>query len=98
MALDTSVRGLLDQTIDQIIKNPPYIKECRTDAAKEALRLRTPEDFALGMILGTILDAFQNAFRNAFKRGLTPQETSDMVSVVMGRIHQIRNAIIGVTN
>jgi hypothetical protein len=101
MALDPSIRDLLDQSLDQIIKNPPqHITVFRTETAKEALHLRSAsgsDDFALGMILGHVLGAFQVSYYRNFNRVLTAQELSEVAKVLLDKSGQLRDAVIGLT-
>ena len=98
MTLDPPVRQLLDQYIDQVIENPSFVKIFRDEYVKEKFGIRNPEDYAVGMAVGGIIGSFQVSFSTRMKKQLTPEELSEVGNVIFGKISELRNAIIGVSN
>lgn len=59
MAIDATMRGVLEQYIDSIVIAIPNIERAFFDSSKKAqLQIQNEQDFALGVALGNIQNAF----------------------------------------
>jgi hypothetical protein len=99
MSLEPMVKVALERLIDNRIKNiSGFVKESRSDAAKDILRLREPDDFTLGMLMGLIMGDFETTFRHLEHRELTIEESLEATLIILGKADQMRKAILETTN
>jgi hypothetical protein len=62
MAIDATMRGVLEQYIDSIVIAIPNIVKVFFDPSNKALQIHDENDFAFGVALGNIQNAFLTTF------------------------------------
>jgi hypothetical protein len=90
MAIDATMRGVLEQYIDSIVIAIPNIVKVFFDPSNKALQIHDENDFAFGVALGNIQNAFLTTFVSIQARYPDPAEINNMISK---RAPEIRNSI-----
>jgi hypothetical protein len=93
MAIDATMRGLLEQYIDSIVIAIPNIVKVFSDRANKALQIQNENDFAFGVALGNIQNAFLTTFVSIQARYPSPEEIAEINDVISKRAPEIRTAI-----
>jgi hypothetical protein len=94
MAIDLTMRGLLEQYIDSIVIAIPNIVRVFFDPSKKVqLQIQNENDFALGIALGNIQNAFLTSFVSIQARYPTLEELEEISNIIFKRTPEIRNAI-----
>jgi hypothetical protein len=94
MAIDATMRGLLEQYIDSIVIAIPNIVRVFFDPSKKAqLQIQNEKDFALGIALGNIQNAFLTSFVSIQARYPTLEELSEISNIIFKLTAEIRSAI-----
>ena len=94
MAIDATMRGVLEQYIDSIVIAIPNIIRVFFDPSKKArLQIQNENDFVLGVALGNIQNAFLTTFVSTQARYPSPEELTQISNVIFKRIPEIRDAI-----
>ena len=94
MAIDATMRGLLEQYIDSIVIAIPNIEQTFFDPPKKAqLQIQNEKDFALGVALGNIQNAFLTSFVSIQARYPNLEEIEEISNIIIRRMPEIRNAI-----
>jgi hypothetical protein len=97
MAIDATMRGLLEQYIDSIVIAIPNIVRVFFDPSKKAqLQIQDEKDFALGIALGNIQNAFLTSFVSIQARYPTLEELAEISNIIFKRTAEIRNTIFSV--
>ena len=79
MAIDLTMRGLLEQYIDSIVIAIPNIVRVFFDPSKKVqLQIQNEKDFALGIALGNIQNAFLTSFVSIQARYPTLEELEEI--------------------
>ena len=93
MAIDATMRGLLEQYIDSIVIAIPDIVKVFFDPSNKALQIQDKNDFALGAALGNIQNAFLTTFVSIQARYPNPEEIAEINNIIFKRAPEICNAI-----
>jgi uncharacterized protein len=93
MAIDATMRGLLEQYIDSIVIAIPNIVKVFFDPSNKALQIQNENDFALGVALGNIQNAFLTTFVSIQARYPDQEEIEQINTIISKRVSDIRNSI-----
>jgi hypothetical protein len=93
MAIDATMRGVLEQYIDSIVIAIPNIVRVFFDPSNKALQIHDKNDFAFGIALGNIQNAFLTTFVSMLARYPNPEELAEINEVISKRVQEIRNSI-----
>ncbi len=93
MAIDATMRGLLEQYIDSIVIAIPNIVKVFFDPSNKALQIHDENDFAFGVALGNIQNAFLTTFISIQARYPDQEEIEQINSIISKRVSDIRNSI-----
>jgi hypothetical protein len=93
MAIDATMRGVLEQYIDSIVIAIPNIIKVFFDPSNKALQIHDNNDFACGIALGNIQNAFLTTFVSMLARYPNPEELAEINEVISKRAQEIRNSI-----
>ena len=94
MAIDATMRGVLEQYIDSIVIAIPNIVKVFFDPSNKALQIRDENDFAFGVALGNIQNAFLTSFVSLQARYPNLEEIEEINNIISKRAPEIRNAIL----
>ncbi|MFL6391995.1 MAG: hypothetical protein ACJ71E_08105, partial [Nitrososphaeraceae archaeon] len=86
MAIDATMRGLLEQYIDSIVIAIPNIEQTFFGPPKKAQLQIQNKDFALGVALGNIQNAFLTSFVSIQARYPNPEEIEEISNIIFKRI------------
>jgi len=93
MAIDATMRGVLEQYIDSIVIAIPNIVKVFFDPSNKALQIQDENDFAFGVALGNIQNAFLTTFVSIQARYPDPEELAEINYMIFKRAPEIRNSI-----
>jgi urate oxidase len=94
MAIDITMRGILEQYIDSIVIAIPNIVQVFFNRSNKAqLQIQNENDFVLGVALGNIQNAFLTTFVSLQARYPNPEELEEISNVIYKRIPEIRDAM-----
>jgi urate oxidase len=97
MAIDITMRGILEQYIDSIVIAIPNIVQVFFNRSNKAqLQIQNENDFVLGVALGNIQNAFLTTFVSLQARYPNPEELEEISNVIYKRIPEIRDAMFNV--
>lgn len=94
MAIDATMRGVLEQYIDSIVIAIPNIVKVFFDPSNKALQIGDENDFAFGVALGNIQNAFLTSFVSLQARYPNLEEIEEINNIISKRAPEIRNAIL----
>jgi hypothetical protein len=93
MAIDATMRGLLEQYIDSIVIAIPNIVKVFFDPSNKVLQIQDGNDFAFGVALGNIQNAFLTTFVSIQARYPDQGEIAEINSIISKHVPEIRNSI-----
>src|ERR687886_1738080 len=93
MAIDATMRGLLEQYIDSIVIAIPNIVKVFFGHSNKTLQVQNENDFAFGVALGNIQNAFLTTFVSIQARYPDQEEIAEINEVIFKRAPEIRNSI-----
>ena len=93
MAIDATMRGVLEQYIDSIVIAIPNIIKVFFDPSNKVLQIQYKNDFAFGVALGNIQNAFLTSFISLQARYPDPEEIAEINDMISKRAPEIRNSI-----
>ncbi len=93
MAIDATMRGLLEQYIDSMVIAIPNIVKVFFDPSNKALQIQDENDFAFGVALGNIQNAFLTTFISMQARYPDEEEIAQINSIISKRVSEIRSSV-----
>ena len=94
MVLDERDRGYLENLIDREIALVPSTMElARTPGYQKEWQIQSDADLVLGWAVGDIFTGFGMYYTNLHKITLTPEDLAQVVTIVIKRVREIREAI-----
>ena len=93
MAIDATMRGVLEQYIDSIVIAIPNIVKVFFDPSNKALQIHDENDFAFGVALGNIQNAFLTTFVSMQARYPNPEEIAEINNMISRRVSETGNSI-----
>ena len=94
MVLDPTQRGILEQLIDQAVKDMRMTVEfVRWDRYSKILKDKNAEDFILGFVYGRIDTTFKATFIATQDRILSKEEMLEVENTIYNRIDELKEAI-----
>jgi hypothetical protein len=94
MSLSTSLRGALEEIIDDNVRNlPGLIEMWRNPAARQEYHISNVEDFIYGYTIATIHSQFIAIVQAVERRFPNENEISDSKEIVFRRLDEVRQAI-----
>ena len=85
MAIDATMRGLLEQYIDSVVIAIPNIVKVFFDPSNKALQIQHENDFAFGVALGNIQNAFLTTFVSIQARYPDKEEIAEINNIIFKR-------------
>ena len=94
MALNPTHRGILEELIDQSIKDmQATVQFVRSDRYSKIIKDKNGDDFVLGFIVGRIDTTFKANFIATHGRILSDEEILEVENIIYNRIHELKEAI-----
>ena len=94
MVLNPADRGILEQLIDQAVKDMRMtVQFVRSDRYSKIIKDKNGEDFILGFVFGRIDTTFKATFITTQDRILSKQEILEVENIIYNRIHELKEAI-----
>jgi hypothetical protein len=94
MALNATMRGLLEKMIDIQVKDAKGMAaSARMPEFKKKMSLTSEGDFLVGMAFGSIFHSFSTAYRSAYGRMPSEEEVQEISDIIIKRMAEVRNAI-----
>ena len=94
MALNPIQRDILEQLIDQSIKDmQATVQFVRSDRYSKIIKDKNGDDFVLGFIVGRIDTTFKANFIATHGRILSDEEIQEVENIIYNRIHELKEAI-----
>jgi len=94
MVLSATHRGILEQIIDQAIKDMPLtVNFVRSERYTKILKNKNGEDYVLGYVIGGIDTTFKATFIATQNRLLSNDEVKEIENIIYNRIDELKEAI-----
>ena len=94
MALDPTHSGILEQLIDQAIKDmQATVQFVRSDRYSKIIKDKDGDDFVLGYIIGRIDTTFKATYIATFDKLLSNEEILEIENIIYNRIGELKEAI-----
>lgn len=94
MALDPTHSGILEQLIDQAIKDMGMtVQFVRSDRYSKIIKDKDGDDFVLGYIIGRIDTTFKATYIATFGKLLSNEEILEIENIIYNRIDELKEAI-----
>ncbi len=94
MALDPTHSGILEQLIDQAIKDMGMtVQFVRSDRYSKIIKDKDGDDFVLGYIIGRIDTTFKATYIATYGRLLSNEEILEIENIIYNRIDELKEAI-----
>lgn len=94
MALDPTHSGILEQLIDQAIKDMGMtVQFVRSDRYSKIIKDKNGDDFVLGYIIGRIDTTFKATYIATYGRLLSNEEILEIENIIYNRIDELKEAI-----
>lgn len=94
MVLTPEDRGIIEMIIDQIVKTGKnQKKDMLNPKVKQALHLKSPEDFVFGMFYGELNSSISSYFTTVKRRMPDLVELAEITDIILKRLPEIRNSI-----
>jgi hypothetical protein len=94
MSLNEAEKNELHFAIENTIK---YVTEMRflfkQEKVKSDIGFEHEADFLLGYFWGMVHSTFRANFKSVFKKSPTPQQQSDIIPIIVGRMNEVRDMI-----
>jgi len=94
VALDPTHSGILEQLIDQAIKDMQVtVQFVRSDRYSKIIKDKDGDDFVLGYIIGRIDTTFKATYIATYGRLLSNEEILEIENIIYNRIDELKEAI-----
>ena len=94
MVLNATHRGILEQLIDQAVKDMMMtVQFVRSDRYSKIIKDKSGEDFILGFVFGRMDSTFKATFIATQDRILSAEELLEVENIIYNRIDELKEAI-----